>query len=427
MTIPKRLYSHPQTHVMACGYDPQLSEGSVVPPVFRTSTFVFRSCEEGKRAFEIAYGINPAHPGEVSPLIYTRVNNPNAEIVEDRITAWDKTEAAALFSSGMGAISCLCMSFLRPGDSLLFADPVYGGTEYLFRHILPAFGIETRTYPAGAGEDAIRAAAAGLKNLKLIFLETCANPTILLNDIAAARRAADAVSTASNRVRVAVDNTFLGPIFCQPAEHGADLVIYSATKFIGGHSDVVAGFVLGPKDLVGMTKATRTIFGASPDPETAWLIGRSLGTLELRMRTQAESAGRIVEFLQADERVEMVLFPGHPTMNKDQQHIYRRQCSGPGSLISFTVAGGDKEAFCVLDNLRLFHLAVSLGGIESLAEHPYWMTHAEMEPELKERVGITPNLIRLSVGLEDSSDLIDDLRQALTAMDRARAITVAAD
>lgn len=414
MKHKKAYFKHPQTHVMVDAYDPQLSEGSVVPPVFRTSTFCFRNCAEGKRAFQLAYGLDPARPGEVSPLIYTRVNNPNAEIVEDRIIAWDKADSSALFSSGMGAISCMAFTFLRPGDSLLFADPVYGGTEYLFRHILPDFGVETRSYPAGAGEREIETVAKTMANLKVIFMETCANPTLRLNDIRAARKVADSLSPAP---LVAVDNTFMGPLFCQPLDLGADLVVYSATKFIGGHSDLVAGFVLGPKDLVTATKATRTIFGASPDPETAWLIGRSMGTLHLRMQTQARSAQQVVRYLQSDGRVESVRFPGDPIMGEDQLRLYREQCSGPGSLISFTVRGGEEEAFCVLDSLALFHLAVSLGGIESLAEHPYTMTHAELSHDLKMEAGITPNLVRLSVGLEDTEDLIDDIRQALDRME----------
>ncbi|MCB2153322.1 aminotransferase class I/II-fold pyridoxal phosphate-dependent enzyme [bacterium] len=417
MKNKKEYFQHPQTHVMIDAYDPHLSEGSVVPPVFRTSTFVFRNCAEGKRAFRLAYGLDPANPGEVSPLIYTRVNNPNAEIVEDRIIAWDKADSAALFSSGMGAISCLCFSFLRPGDSLLFADPVYGGTEFLFRHILPDFGVITKSYPADAKEDEIRAAAEGMKNLKLIFMETCANPTITLTDIRAARQVADSLDS---EPLVVVDNTFMGPVFCQPLDLGADLVVYSATKFIGGHSDLVAGFILGPKDLITGTKATRTIFGASPDPETAWLIGRSMGTLHLRMQTQSTSAQKIVEFLESDPRVTSVRFPGHASMSEHQLRLYEEQCSGPGSLISFTVDGGEEDAFCVLDSLEIFHLAVSLGGIESLAEHPYTMTHAEMTHELKMEAGITPNLVRLSVGLEDTSDLIDDVRRGLDKMEALR-------
>ncbi len=412
-----RKHAQPQTHVMASGYDPMLSEGSVVPPVFRTSTFVFRNCAEGKRAFELAYGLDPALPGEVSPLIYTRVNNPNVEIVEDRVTAWDATDNGVLFSSGMGAISCTCFGLLNPGDSLLFADPVYGGTEYLFRHVLPKFGMETATFPAGATEEEIIEIASGMKNLKMIFTETCANPTIILTDTRAVRNVADKIGESGPRPIVAVDNTFLGPIFCSPIKHGADLVIYSATKYIGGHSDLVAGLVLGPTELTAGLKAVRTIFGACPEPDTAWLIGRSLGTLKLRMTTQAESARLIADFLENDARVERVLYPGHASMSEDQRRIFEEQCSGAAAVISFHVQGGREQAYALLDNLQIFSLAVSLGGIESLAEHPFSMTHAEMTNELKMAAGITPNMVRISVGLEDTDDLINDLRRALDAME----------
>ncbi|MDX2175996.1 MAG: PLP-dependent transferase [Candidatus Sumerlaeia bacterium] len=414
MTPPRRPM-HPQTQMLMAGYDPQLSEGSVVPPLFRTSTFVFRSAADGKRAFQLAYGLDEAAPGEIPALIYTRVNNPNVNIVEDRIVAWDGAEAAALFSSGMGAIACACFTHLRPGDSLLFADPVYGGTEYLFRHSLPEFGIQAVPYPAGSKIEVVREMAAGMKNLKMIYMETCANPSSVLNDIAAAAQLAAELDP---RPLVVVDNTYLGPVFCQPIRLGADIVVYSATKFIGGHSDLIAGFALGRRSVVTPMLGTRTIFGACPDPETAWLICRSLGTLRLRMEKQAESAARVARFLQSDPRVKDVLFPGLDCMGTDQVELYQRQCSGPGSVMSFTVEGGEREAFAVLDNLRVFHLAVSLGGIESLAEHPYTMTHAELDAEIKERVGISPALVRISVGLEDVDDLVADLRQALDAMER---------
>lgn len=411
---------HPQTDALMRGYDPMLSEGSVVPPLFRTSTFVFHNAEEGKRAFQLAYGLADARPGEVPALIYSRVNNPNVNIVEDRITSWDRTEAAALFSSGMGAISCAAMTFLRPGDDLLFADPIYGGTEFLFRHILPEFGIRCHSFPAGAPAHVLRDAIAAVKRPKMIYLETCANPTMILTDVEMVRQTISEMTGEGERPLVAVDNTFLGPIFCRPAQLGADLVIYSATKFIGGHSDLVAGAVLGSKALVQSTLVTRTIYGATPDPETAWLISRSLGTLQLRMEKQQESARHIAEFLHRDPRVRRVYYPGHQEMGADQVGIYHRLCTGSGSVMSFEIDGGEAEAFRVLNKLRVCKLAVSLGGIETLAEHPYTMTHAEMPDDLKMKVGITPGMIRLSVGLEDMHDIIADLRGGLEQLATAR-------
>lgn len=405
--------SKAQTQVLSKGYDPMLSEGAVVPPVFRTSTFVFKNCEEGKRAFEIAYGLKPAAHGERPALIYTRVNNPNAEIAEDRLVTWDGAEAGALFSSGMGAIATTCLTILRPGDTLVFADPVYGGSEYLFRHVLPAFDIKTVAFPAGSPPHVLQETLAAHPSTKLIFLETPANPTMVLSDIGAAREASNARSKDGKRPLVAVDNTFLGPLFSRPLEFGADLVLYSATKFIGGHSDIVAGVVLGPSGLISEVKAFRTILGSNSDPDTAWLIQRSLGTLSLRMEQQQRNALRLVEFLDEHRAVARVHYPGHPSMGQAQVELFQKQCKGSGSLVSFAVKGGEAEAFRVLDSLKAFRLAVSLGGIESLAEHPATMTHSDMSLEERTRAGIGPDLVRLSVGLEDAGDLIADLKQAL--------------
>lgn len=414
---------HPQTESITRGYDPMLSEGSVTPPVFRTSTFVFRKCKEGKRAFELAWGKSQPRKKEVPALIYSRVNNPNTNIAEDRLVVWDGAEKAALFASGMGAVSNACLSVLKPGDEILYADPVYGGTEHFFLSILPAWGVKCHAFPAGASEAEIAAAAKPLKNLRLIYLETCSNPTMVLTDIGVCRRVADACSAASGRalakdrpVLVFVDNTFMGPVFCHPLKLGADLVIYSVTKFIGGHSDLIAGAVLGSGALVNAMIGARTIFGSVPDPETAWLITRSLGTVELRMEKQAESARQVAKFLRGHKKVARVLFPGEESMGKPQLDVYRKMCSGPGSVLSFEVKGGEKEAFAALDALQVAKLAVSLGGIESLAQHPYTMTHSEMPELLKAKTGITPSMIRYSVGLEHPDDLIADLDQALGRM-----------
>ena len=213
-----------------------------------------------------------------------------------------------------------------------------------------------------------------------------------------------------------VDNTFLGPIFLSPLKLGADLLLYSATKFIGGHSDVVAGIAMGSKELLGHVKVMRTILGSNTDPDTAWLINRSLGTLQIRMEKQQENALKIVEFLRGHPRVRSVAYPGLPEMGERQVKLWERQCTGTGSLISFFLRnGGETEAFRVLDAVRNMKLAVSLGGIETLIEHPYTMTHSDMTPDEKANAGITEDMIRLSVGLEDPDDLIADLQQALEA------------
>jgi methionine-gamma-lyase len=405
----------PQTQVLEKGYNPQLSEGAAIPPVFRTSTFVFRDAMQGKRAFELAYHLREPDPGESPALIYTRVNNPNCEMVEDRVVAWDGAEAAALFSSGMGAISAVCLTFLRPGDTLVFSDPVYGGTEFLFRHVLPGFGIRTVPFPAGSGRDAIADLVRSQPSVRVVYVETPANPTIVLTDIAGARAAVDAAPGGKPALLI-VDNTFMGPIFSQPLRFGADLVLYSATKFIGGHSDLVAGLALGSSDLIAQVKVTRTVFGSNSDADTAWLILRSLGTLQLRMEKQQENACKVAEFLRAHPKVERVGYPGAFDLGEAQLDVFRRQCTGSGSLLSFTIRGGEAEAFAVLDRVRVCRLAVSLGGIETLIEHPATMTHADMSETEKALAGIGADLIRVSVGLEDPDDIIADLRQALEAL-----------
>jgi len=404
----------PQTEIFSKGYDPQRSEGAAVPPVFRTSTFIFKKAADGKRAFEIAYGLDAMKAGESPALIYTRVNNPNSEILEDKITAWDGAEAAAIFSSGMGAISSTCLAFLKPGDTIVFADPVYGGTEFFFRRILPMYNIRTIPFSAGTRKEEIEKLVKNDPTVKVIYIESPANPTILLTDIIGAREIADKYSTPERQIKVIVDNTFLGPIFCQPLKLGAHILLYSATKFFGGHSDLVAGIAMGSKEDVGLIKVFRTILGSNSDPDTAWLIHRSLATLQIRMEKQQENAVKIVDFLRKHPKIQAVAYPGLPEMGENQIELWKQQCTGTGSLLSFFIkGGGEAEAFTVLDAIQHMKLAVSLGGVESLIEHPYSMTHADMTAEEKDHACITQNMIRLSVGLEDPDDLIADLKQAL--------------
>lgn len=411
--MSERRTPSPQTVIFEKGYDPQRSEGAAVPPLFRTSTFIFKKAVDGKRAFELAYGLRQREAGESPALIYTRVNNPNSEILEDRVTAWDGAEAAALFSSGMGAISSTCLTLLRPGDTILFSDPIYGGTEYLFRKLLPEFGIQTVPFAAGATEAELGALADAHPGTRVIYLESPANPTMELCDVPAARRVADRLSTAGRTVLVLIDNTFLGPIFSQPLSLGADLVLYSATKFFGGHSDLVAGLAMGKAEVINRVRATRTIMGSMSDPDTAWLITRSLGTLQLRMEQQQANTVRLVELLRGHAKVKRVYYPGLPEMGERQVALWKQQCSGAGSVVSFDVQGAEAEAYRVLDAVRHMRLAVSLGGIETLIEHPWSMTHADMTPEQKLHAGFGPAMIRLSVGLEDPADLADDLERAL--------------
>jgi methionine-gamma-lyase len=406
---------HPESLMMGYGYRPELSEGSVKCPIFQTSTFVFRSAEEGKAFFELAYGLRAPRENEEQGLIYSRVNNPDLEILEDRLTLWDGAEAAAVFSSGMSAISTTLLQFLRPGDVVLFSEPVYGGTDYLLKHVLPTFGIRAIGFDARGGAEALCRAAHehdAVDHVRMIYVETPANPTNALVDLEACVETARSLSH-DRRVLVAVDNTFLGPLWQHPLEHGVDLVIYSATKSIGGHSDVIAGVCLGSKELIAQVKGMRTILGTMAGAHTGWLLMRSLETLKLRMTAMMRTARTVADYLAEHPKVERIYYLGHLTEDDPQRAIYRRQCLAPGSVISFDIVGGEAEAFRFLNALRLVKLAVSLGGTESLAEHPATMTHSDVDPADREHLGITERMIRLSVGVEHPEDLIADLEQAL--------------
>jgi methionine-gamma-lyase len=409
----------PESLMMSYGYRPSLSEGALKCPIFQTSTFVFNSAEEGKAFFEVAYGLREQEAGESLGLIYSRLNNPDLEILEDRLTLWDRAEAAAVFESGMAAIATTAFTFLRPGDVLLFSEPIYGGTQYLFREILPQFGIRTHAYRAGDGTSGMIQGveeARALGRLRMIHLETPANPTNHLVDIEAAVRLAREASTPDREVLVAVDNTFMGPLFQQPIGLGADLVLYSLTKYVGGHSDVIAGACLGSAERIQAVKGSRTFFGSMAGPWTGWLLMRSLETLKLRMNAQAENAGILADWLLDQPQVERVYFPGHLREGDPDYDIFQRQCSSAGAMVSFDVRGGEEEAFQVLDALRLIKLAVSLGGTESLAQHPGTMTHSDIPPEDQRKMGITASMIRLSVGVENPDDLKADLEQALSVL-----------
>ena len=405
----------PESLMMGYGYRPDLSEGALKCPIFMTSTFVFRTAEEGKAFFELAYGLRKGRPGEEMGLIYSRLNNPDLEILEDRLTGWDGAESAAVFESGMAAIATTLLAFLSPGDVVLHSEPIYGGTDYLLKHILPRFHIRTIGVPAHLGQTALEERlhdreVAG--HLALIYLETPANPTNALVDIAACAATAKKYSRPNRRVLLAVDNTFLGPLWQHPLQYGADLVLYSATKYIGGHSDVIAGVCLGSATLLSQVKAMRTMFGTMASPMTGWMLLRSLETLKLRMTSQMNNARTVADYLADHPKVQRVYYLGLLTPEAPDYTVYQQQCLSPGSMIAFDIVGGEAEAFRLLNALKLFHLAVSLGGTESLAEHPASMTHSDVDPEERIEMGIGEGMIRLSIGVEHPEDLIADLQQA---------------
>lgn len=417
-TIGERALS-PESLMMSYGYRPELSEGALKCPIFQTSTFVFKSAEEGKAFFEMALGLREELPGSELGLIYSRLNNPDLEILEDRLTLWDKAEACAVFESGMAAISTCLLEFLRPGDVIFYSEPLYGGTDYLFKHFLIRMGIVPVGFRAGADlaemEKTLIENDAG-ERLAMVYVETPANPTNALVDIQACRELAKRHSTPKRRVLLTVDNTFLGPLWQHPLQHGADLVIYSATKYIGGHSDVIAGVLLGSEELIERVRTLRSFLGTMAGPWTGWLILRSLETLKLRMTCQMKNARYVADYLADHPQVERVYYLGHLAEGDSQREVYRRQCQAPGAMISFDIIGSEAEAFRFLNALQLFKLAVSLGGTESLAEHPASMTHADVAPGDRERLGITDKMIRLSIGVENPNDLIADLEQALAAV-----------
>ena len=408
---------HPETLMMGYGYDPLLSEGALKIPIFHTSTFVFEKAEDGKSFFELAYGLRQPKPQEESGLIYSRINNPDLQVLEERLCLWDDAESGLVFSSGMSAIATTLLTFLRPGDCVVHSEPVYGGTEYLLHKVLPQFGVRRIGFSAGSAqglEDAVRLAAAQ-GPLKMIYTETPANPTNALVDIAACAELARQHATPEYRPLVVVDNTFLGPLWQQPLKHGADLVLYSLTKYVGGHSDLIAGSVLGAEDIIAPVRGMRTILGTMCDPMTGWLVMRSLETLKLRMTCAMKNARYVAEFLYDHPRVRAVHYLGFLEEGHPQHDIYRRLCRSPGSTFAFEIDGGEADAFRVLNALEVTKLAVSLGGTESLASHPASMTHADVPAADKARMGITDGLIRLSVGIEHPEDIIADLRQALEA------------
>jgi len=403
------------TEVLTRGFDPRLSVGSARPAVFRSSTYVFSSPEAAERAFSVASGRSQAAEGENVELIYARLNHPNAEIVEDQMVPLESgAQAAAVFNSGMAAIMTAMTTFAGPGDSVVYTVPVYGGTQHLMHEFLEPFGIRGIPVPAGSTrrlEEAIATAA----NLRIVFIETPANPTLRMTSIRRAAHAAHSRRSSNGAPPpvVMVDNTFLGPVFQHPLQLGADLVLYSATKYLSGFSDLLAGAALARDvSLIRMMKARRVTFGNILPPDECWMLDGRLPTVALRMNRASKNAQRIAEHLKAHPKLDRVWYPSLFT-DPEQIAIRDEQCDYPGALVSLDLKGGKTAAFDFLRHLRIARNAVSLGGVETLACHPKTTTHSPLsESELAE-AGIGDGLVRLSVGTEDWRDLLADLEQAL--------------
>lgn len=407
---------HPETQMMSFGYDPMLSEGAVKTPIFLTSTFAFRKAIDGKTFFQQALGKMPT-PEEGLGLIYSRFNNPNLEMLEDRLALWEGAGRACVFSSGMSAIATVLLTHVRPGDALIYSAPIYGGTAALIGQRLPEFGISPIPLTNGTDEAAVMAAAdAAMKKgrVRMFMLETPANPTNALVDFALIGKAADYIADKQGeRPLIACDNTMLGPVFQQPLKHGVDFVIYSLTKYIAGHSDLVAGAVLGNAEPMKAVWGMRGGMGTQLDSHSAWMITRSLETLSLRMEKAANNARKIAEHLRGHPKVEKILYLGFLPDGSRERAVYDRQCTGASSTFAFLVKGGEAEAFKVLDGFSIIKNAVSLGGTESLACHPASTTHAAVPDEERAAQGVSDAMVRVSIGIEHPDDLIADIDQAL--------------
>jgi len=408
----------PSTLMMGHGYDPVLSEGSLKPPIFLTSTFAFPSAADGKRHFE---GITGKRPGGAEGLVYSRFNAPNQEILEDRLAIWDGAEEALSFSSGMTAICVLMLTYCAQGDVIVHSGPLYAASEGFVAKWLSKFGVTYLDFPAGATREQIEAVLEKAKTqadanggkVAMVYLESPANPTNALVDVEAVRDARNAVLDAD--CPIAIDNTFLGPLWARPLDQGADIVVYSLTKYVGGHSDLVAGSIAGAERWMTPVRMLRNTMGGICDPNTAWMLLRSLETVELRMQRAGENAAKVCDYLKSHPKVVGL---GYLGMIEDarQKDIYRRHCKGAGSTFSLLLKGGEAECFRFLDALRIAKLAVSLGGTETLASHPASMTHLSVPDGRKAELGISDNLVRISIGIEDPDDLIADFEQALEAV-----------
>jgi cystathionine gamma-synthase/methionine-gamma-lyase len=408
----------PETLTIGYGYDPASAFGAAKPPIVLTSTFVYESAQHAKDVHRAFFDGAPAPGG--SPYIYARLNHPNLDMVERRLAVLDRGEDAAVFASGMAAISCVMLCLARPGDTIVHSRPTYGGTDAMLYDFMPgsgvtAFGIADALSEASIAAAADEALARG--PIALIMLESPANPTGMVVDIAAAVRVADAVGARTGRRPVvAVDNTFLGPFVQTPLDLGADLTITALTKYCGGHSDLLAGGVSGSKALVGAFKKQRTFFGSHLDPYSAWLLLRSFETLHLRTERAADNAARVAAFLRGHPKIASVNYLGFAPEGSPTAAVMARQCRGAGSTFSFEIAGGEAEAFRMLDRLKVLRLAVSLGGAETLICHPATTTHYNVPLDRRRAVGVGEGSLRVSVGLEHVDDLIADLDQALAAV-----------
>jgi methionine-gamma-lyase len=379
---------------------------------------VFPNAQAGKDFFDYASGRKEPPKGTQGGLVYSRFNNPNLEVLEDRLALWDKVEMAAVFSSGMAAIATTLLAFLRPGDVLMACQPLYGGTETLIDKVMANYGIANVHFHDGCNEEIANAAANQAMEkgrVGAIILETPGNPTNALVDLQLMAKIADRIGEKQGtRPPVICDNTLLGPVYQQANLKGADISVYSLTKYVGGHSDLVAGGATGNSEWLKPVRALRSAIGTQLDPNTAWMIMRSMETMALRMERANLNAKKIANFLKTHPKVFAVHYLGFLQEGDIRKEVFDRQCLAAGSTFAFEVVGFEAAAFKVLDNLQVMKLAVSLGGTETLISHPASMTHSGVPKATRDLLGISESLIRISVGIENADDLIADLTYALS-------------
>lgn len=368
--------------------------GEISVPIFQSSTFAFPSAADGAARFS----------GKQSGYIYTRLNNPTVNALEESVAALEGGFAAVATATGMAAVSSVYISFLSRGDHVVAANCLYSASRLILESELTRYGVETTFVDSSELANVEKAMSQATR---MIFLETPMNPSMKITDLAGA-----AAIAKKHGALLAVDNTFASPYLQRPIEYGADIVIHSLTKFINGHTDVIGGMVVTKsEELFNRVKKIVSLFGATMDPHQAWLIQRGLRTLPLRIEKAQENAMKLAEFLKSHPRVTWVRYPGLP--DHPQHELAKRQMDGFGSMISFGVRDGLAGGITLMNNVQLITLAVSLGSVESLIEHPASMTHASIPPEQRQESGISDELVRLSVGCEDFEDLREDLDQAL--------------
>jgi cystathionine beta-lyase/cystathionine gamma-synthase len=367
--------------------------GAVMTPIYQTSTFAFKNSAEVMKFQE----------GDPSKYLYTRYGNPTLKVVEEKMSALEGGEAALVVSSGMAAVSTVALTLVSSGEEIISTEPVYGGTYHLFKDVFPKLGIKVHFIKP---EEMNEAERLQNQNTRLFFCETPTNPNLKLADI---RRIVDIAK--ERKVPVVVDNTFATPYNQSPLSLGANIVVHSGTKYLGGHSDLLAGVIIGPKNIIDKARETMKVLGGCIDPFGAFLLLRGLKTLAIRVERHNQNALKVAEFLSGHNKVNRVFYPGLST--HAQYNLAKSQMRGFGGMVCFEVKGGLESATKVIDNLKLFINATSLGGVESLASLPVLTSHFGFEEEEMERADVTPGMIRLSCGIEDGDDLVEDLRKAI--------------